>query len=49
MSAAEEMARAQLIGELVAEGMIERQAEVLTRTVGIREFMVEIKVLEVTE
>ena len=46
---AELLAHAQLVGEMVAEGMVERVAESLVVKYGPREFMVEVKVHDVTE
>lgn len=49
MTAREIAARSQIVGEMIAEGIVERDNEVLTYSVGEHEFMVEVKVFDVTE
>lgn len=49
MSAPEEAARAALVSELVAEGMVEHEAEVLTLKHNGRTFIAEVTLLDVTE
>ena len=44
----ETAATASFISELVADGMVERQAEVLVRRESDREYMVELRLLDVT-
>jgi hypothetical protein len=46
---AEVAARAAFVSELIAEGMVERQAETLVRRESGREFMVEIRLHDITE
>lgn len=48
MTAREDAARAEVVGEMIAEGIVQRDNEVLTYTVGPHVFMVEVKVLDVT-
>jgi hypothetical protein len=49
MTAQEQAAKAALVSELIAEGMIERQAETLVREHNGREFMIELRVIDVTD
>jgi len=49
MTAAEDVATASFKAELVAEGMVEHQADLLIVKQGGREFVAEVKLLDVTD
>lgn len=49
IAAREQLARAQVISEMVAEGVVTREDDTLISTIGNRRFMVEVKTFDVTE